>query len=461
MSGIEKRFGSVHALRGADFSLAPGEIHALLGENGAGKTTLMSVLFGAARPDSGLIELGGSPVRLRGPRDALERGIGMVHQHHTQVDTMTVAENVWLGHGGLRTDLAAAAALVRRIGAETGLEVDPAAIAGTLPVGLRQRVEIIKALARDARVLILDEPTSSLAPLEIETLFSALRRLRERGVSIILITHNLRDALELADHVTVLRAGASVLVARPADTSPRALAAAMIGGDARGAESPAALARTAAGDVVLSVAGGTVSLELRRGEIVGIAAVEGNGQRALLRAIAGLEPAGATISRGGRVAFVPEDRQREGLVLDFTLEENLALGRTHGFLLDRARLTADAERAVTDFAVTSGAPRVVARALSGGNQQKVVLARALASNPAVLVAENPTRGLDLHATRDVHARLRRAAGEGCGVLFHSTDLDEVLALSHRIGVMAGGRWRDVAAAERTRERVGAMMLGVA
>ncbi len=479
--GIAKRFGSVQALRGADFALAPGDIHALLGENGAGKSTLMHVLFGLLAPDAGLIEVGGRPVRIGRPREAMDLGIGMVHQHFTQVGSFTVAENVWLGQPGVRTDAAAAAAAVRRVGDATGLTLDPAARAGDLPVGLRQRLEIIKALARDVRVLILDEPTAALTPREVDDLFAALRRLRERGVAVVLITHKLREVLAIADHVTVLRQGAVVLSERASAVNAEVLAGAMIGaGGARApalAPAPASAATPVAGggrpealtvrSLTVRAAGRLavrdVDLAVGAGEIVGIAAVEGNGARELLRAIAGLLPHQGKVAVGGNgvVGFVPEDRQHEGLLMDFDLSANLALGRLSGLWLRPAERAAEAERLAGEFGIRSGAGEPL-RTFSGGNQQKVVLARALASPLALLVAENPTRGLDVHATGEVHDRLRRAArAEGAGVLFHSADLDEVLALADRVAVMADGRWLPVAPAARSREAVGALMLGAA
>ena len=443
MLGISRRFGSVQALHGADFTLAQGEIHALLGENGAGKSTLMSVLYGLVHPDSGSIEIHGAPVRLTSPRDALRHGVGMVQQHQALVDRMSVAENLWLARPGWRTDLEAAARLVVKLGEETGLTLDPAARAGSLPIGLRQRLEILKALSRDVKVLVLDEPASSLSPPETEALFASLRLLRSRGVSIVLVTHKLQDVAALADRVTVLRQGRQVFTG-PASTPAGQLAESMIG-RASGRESVPA--RHERDRVVLTVAEPGVSFVVHAGEIVGIAAVEGNGQRQLLRRIA------------GQAAFIPEDRQREGLVLDLSVEENLALAARGRFWMDRVALRQHAAEALQSYSIGAAGPAALLRELSGGNQQKVVLARVLAGKPALLIAENPTRGLDIHATAEIHDRLRRAAADGCAILFYSTDLDEVLELAHRIGVMNGGRWRDVSETERAREKVGAMMTG--
>ena len=482
LSGIVKRFGSVQALRGADLSLAPGEVHALLGENGAGKSTLMHVLGGLLSPDEGRIEVAGAQVRISSPREAMALGIGMVRQHFAFVPRMTVAENVWLGRPGLRFDRRAALAAVRRVGEATGLHLDASAPAGNLPVGLQQRLEIVKVLSRDVRVLILDEPTAALAPGEIGDLFVALRRLATSGVAIVLITHKMREVLAIADRVTVLRRGAVALSGPAAAQTPELLAGAMIGEGAAAdivAEAleqaseartgPAARPALEVRDLVVTARGRVdvvrgVSFDVAESELVGVAAVEGNGQRELLRAVSGLVPSSGSVVVGGsaQVSFVPEDRQGEGLILDFTLAENLALGGLHGLRLRPRQLEQRAAQVIAASDIRAVGPAQPVRALSGGNQQKVVLARALAQQPALLVAENPTRGLDLRATADVHRRLRRAAREGgLGVLFYSSDLDEVLALADRVAVMSAGCWRWVAPSERTRERVGALMLGAA
>ena len=484
MTGIARRFGSVPALRGADFVLAPGQVQALLGENGAGKTTLMRVLFGLERQDTGSVEVFGRPLPPGSPREAMNAGIGMVHQHFSQVPRMTVAENVGLGRSGWRFDRAAAAAAVLHVGAETGLALDPQAKAEDLSAGLRQRLEIVKALAREVRILILDEPTAVLTPGEVDELFGALRHLVAGGLSVVLITHKLREVAAIADRVTVLRRGEVVASGPAREFSAEALAAAMVGEGA----GPALVAAVRDGheaapalplkrpepalqlrDVTVRPGGGRlvavrgVSLDVEAGEIVAVAAVEGNGQRELMRAVAGLVPYQGTchVGHDGEVGFVPEDRQHEGLILEFSLAENLALGGHHRFWLDHRFLEHHAANLIDEFGIrTAGGSQPVA-ALSGGNQQRVVLARVLSQLPTLLVAENPTRGLDIRATADVHARIRRAARErGLGVLYYSTDLDEVLAIGDRIGVMAGGQWR-WADEPRTREHIGAMMLGVA
>jgi simple sugar transport system ATP-binding protein len=481
MRGIEKRFGSVHALRGADFTMGAGGIHALLGENGAGKSTLMHVLYGLQAPDAGTVAIGDREVRLRSPRDAMAAGIGFVHQHFSQVPAMTVAENVALGATGRRYHPRAAAAAVRSLAAATGLELDPTARVTDLAVGMRQRLEIVKALARDTRVLVLDEPTGALAPREVDDLFAALRRLAQGGVTVALITHKLREVAAIADTVTVLRNGATVLERPAAGCTAAELADAMVGQGAGRRERSEALEERepeppAGGQTArLEVAHlrvqrhgvcvvEDVSLVVRTGEIVGVAGVEGNGQRELLRALAGFTPCEGLVVVGGngRIGFIPEDRQREGLVLGFDIADNLALGAPGRFWRDRRQLGSAAAAAIADFGIRTPGPHEPASRLSGGNQQKVVLARELGRQPALVIAENPTRGLDLRSTADVHERLRRAARQdGAAVLLYSTDLDEVLTIADRVAVMAAGRWTWVPEEECSRERVGLLMLGAA
>jgi len=480
MRGIAKRFGALEALASVDFTLARGEVHALLGENGAGKTTLMHVLFGLLRADSGSVEVSGRLLLGGSPNEAMAAGVGMVHQHFAQVPRMTVAENVWLGRAGVRFRKAEAAAAVRRVGAEAGLALDPSAVAGDLPVGLKQRLEIVKGLARDVRVLILDEPTAALTPGETDDLFAALRRLVEGGLAVALITHKLREVAAIADRVTVLRRGAVVLSERAESLGAEDLARAMIGDDAApeqvalALEMRAGAASAARWPGALEVGGlgvrGThgrevvhdVSFEVASGEIVGIAAVEGNGQRELMRAVAELLPHTGKLTVNGSVGFIPEDRHSEALIPDFSIADNLVLGRSGGFRLDRGAALRAAESAIAEFRIQAPGPGSPVRALSGGNQQKVVLARVLGGAPSLLVAENPTRGLDIRSAADVHAWLRRAARErGLGVLFYSTDLDETIALADRVAVMVQGRWQWVSESSLTRAAVGALMLGSA
>jgi len=470
LTGITKRFGPTTALDDVSFSVQRGTVHALLGENGAGKTTLMRIAFGLAAADGGQV-LGGTPLRpLASPADAIAAGIGMVHQHFTNVPAMTVAENIALGGRGLYF-AARAAATVANIARRTGLAIDPAARAEDLPVGAQQRLEIVKALARAARLLILDEPTAVLAPREIEELLRWLRAFANDGGSVVLITHKLRESLAIADEITVLRRGRVVRTGAAALESERSLGAALLGEDRGAVAAPAA--RRAPGPVVAAARHAFVAdhrgvarvrdatFEVRAGEIVGVAAVEGSGQRELLRALA----ARATVTAGeltvpDAVAFVPEDRHRDALVLDFSSAENIALkdaGIRRG-RMDWPSIRAHARALVARFDVRGAANGASVRTMSGGNQQKLVLARELDGAPALLVVENPTRGLDIRATQDIHERLRRAAEEGAAVVVFSSDLDEVLALAHRVIVMYAGGVRECA---RDRDVVGRAMLGVA
>ena len=514
---ITKRFGGVLALDGASLDVRPGTVHALLGENGAGKTTLMRIAFGMVRPDAGSVQVGGRPVEFRSPAQAIAAGIGMVHQHFALVPTMTVAENVALGGNG-RYSARRSADLVRLIGKSSGLHLDPEAIAGELPVSGQQRLEIVKALARDAKILILDEPTAVLAPAEVADLLYRLRAFADTGRTVVLITHKLREALSIADEVTVLRHGATVLSAPAAEASEQSLVTAILGrarkgtgeladdihvlagAAASGAVSgaphtkdlvdnvlgvraveeseadPKALQRVSSGrgvgppvieaqDLVLADARGVTKLEgatfsIRQGEIVGIAAVEGSGHHELLRALAGrLEPLSGTLIRPAITGFVPEDRQADALILDFSLTENVALkdaGRRRGNM--GWPLVEHRTRALLQsFDVRAAAPDVPVAVLSGGNQQKLVLARELEDVPAVLIAENPTRGLDVHSSAGVRERLRAAASAGTAVVVHTSDLDELLALATRILVVYGGRVQEV---PNDRDAVGRGMLGV-
>jgi general nucleoside transport system ATP-binding protein len=475
LRGIHKRFGSVHALRGADFTLARGEIHALLGENGAGKTTLMHVAYGLMHPDAGEILIDGMRTRIGTPRAARAHGIGMVHQHFTAIPALTVAENIALSAGWA----VAPAELRRRVvelGTRVGLPLDPDVAAGRLSVGVRQRLEIVKALAADARILLLDEPTAVLAPAETDELLRVVRRFTDAGGSAVLITHKLGEARMGADRVTVLRRGVVTLAGRAADFGTDELAAAMIGQADVGIAPPArtgspgeVLVRTRALEVArengygLAVRG--VTLEARGGEILGVAAVEGNGQRELLRAIAGrLRPLRGKVDTPQPVGFIPEDRTTEGLVPELSLAENVALGsRTGdpwiiGARIDWPRLRARTAELLEEYRIVAPGPGVPAATLSGGNQQRVVAARELSRRPRVIVAENPTRGLDVRAAAEIQARLRAAADGGAAVLFYSTDLDEVLAVADRIVVASRGTLTEVSPGAG-RAEIGGLMLG--
>jgi simple sugar transport system ATP-binding protein len=441
LSGISKQFGSVRALRGADFSLARGEVHALLGENGAGKSTLMHIAFGMVRPDAGTVRVDGKVAGIRSPRDARALGMGMVHQHPTSIGALTVAENVELVAG-------------RRIGRWAGegpltAGLDPNALVETLPMALRQRLEIVKALATGATILLLDEPSAVLAPSEVEELLALVRSFVAGGGAAVLITHKLSEVFVAADRVTVLRNGAVSRHGFVERETERSLAAAMIGGGPPGVEPPArsAIERRE----VLTLDG----LPIFAGEITGVAAVAGNGQRELLRAMAS----------GSGVAFVPEDRTTEGLIPALSVTENIVLGLpddprwTRGFRVDWAAARKRTVELIAEFDIKTAGPDARVATLSGGNQQKVILARALERGPRALLAEDPTHGLDIRATAEVHSRLRRTAADGVAVVMYSSDLDEVLELADRVLVVVRGRVLE-APAGADRRRVGEMMLGL-
>lgn len=470
LTGISKRFGNSVALDDVSFRVAPGTVHALVGENGAGKTTLMRIAFGLTRPDAGRVLAGNSTRSIASPADAIDAGIGMVHQHFSNVPAMTVAENVALGRRG-RFDAASARRYVAELGERTGLRLDPDARTESLSVSAQQRLEILKSLARHARMLILDEPTAVLAPAEADELLRWLRTFADQGNSVVLITHKLREALAIADEVTVLRRGRVVLRADADELTPQGLATALIG------EELAPVSRVApaavAGDVVATIQRGElrdergvsilrdVDLEVRGGEIVGLAAVEGAGQHELLRVLA---KRGHTfrgvVELTGKAGFIPEDRHRDAVVLDFSLAENVALkdsGSRRG-IIQWSEIAHRTDRLIREFDVRGGNSARPVRTLSGGNQQKLVLARELDELPSLVVAENPSRGLDIRATQAVHDRLRSVAESGGAVVLYSSDLDEVLTLSTRIFVLHAGRLHECAL---DREVVGRAMLGVA
>ena len=493
---ITKRFGAKLANDRVSLELAPGEVHALLGENGAGKTTLVNVLFGKFRPDSGELHWKGRPVQLRSSRDALALGMGMVHQHFKLVPTFTAAENLMLGQRQPLEpllDVRGAEARLAELSERHGLPVDARTPVRELPLGLQHRVEILKALDHAVDLLVLDEPTAVLTPEEARTLFRALAGLAAQGTAILLITHKLEEVLHVAGNFTVLRQGRVAGTGAVAGTTRDELARLMVGRDVPTARrAPAA---HAAGQPVLELeqvcaradraiaALSDITLAVRAGEIVGIAGVEGNGQRELAEVVTGLRRVTAGVVRllgadiAGRsareildsgVGHVPEDRQRSGLVLDLPLETNLVLDRVHRAPLSRlgvlfpARVRALAERLLAEHDVRGGAPADPARRLSGGNQQKVVLARELDRAVKLLVAVHPTRGLDVGAIEQVHRRLREARDGGAGVLLISAELDEVLALADRVLVLHGGRVVGaVDGASADREQVGLWMAGVA
>ena len=473
MRGITKRFGAVVANDAVDFDLVSGEIHALLGENGAGKTTLMRVLHGLTQPDSGEIRLGGKPVALRSPRDALRERIGMVPQHLVLVPQLTVAQNVVLGtkpawnlrlrQRDIEQDVADAAE-------RFGLVVEPSALVESLAIDGQQRVAILKLLYQGATALILDEPTAVLGPAQIEALFANLRQLREQGRSIVVITHKLSEVTSIADRVTVLRRGSVVARASRGEFDERSLTMAMVGHELSPPRTTVAAPTEAEGALTLrqlTVAGDSghsavdaVSLDVAAGEILGLAGVEGNGQRELAEALSGIrEFTGGEILIEGQaipsadplhiyrrnVGIVTEDRRRWDLVQELTLEQNLALSAIasgsavrRGFL-QRASIRRRAAALLREYDVRPPDPEARVSSLSGGNQQKVVLARELSRDPRVLIAAQPTRGLDVDATAFVHQQLLRLRDTGSAVLLISLDLDELMQLSDRVAVLFRGR----------------------
>ena len=479
LQGIDKRFGATQALTSASMRVRSGTVHALLGENGAGKSTLMRIAYGMERPDAGTIAMRGATVRLDSPASAIARGVGMVHQHFTLVPVMTVAENVALGGHGM-LDMRRTIAGLRELSDRTGFVLDPGERVELLSVAAQQRVEIAKALMRHARLLVMDEPTAVLPPTESAALLSWLRRFADQGNAVVLITHKLGEALSVADDVTVLRHGRTVLAAPAADTTAASLTRAMLGpaelGERVGrlptlhqsVEDPPKPPVIRAEEVTVAGVTGTVrirsaSFAVGAGEIVGVAGVEGGGQRELLRAIAGRLPvASGRLERPRGVGFVPEDRHRDAVLLDRSLVENVALrgAGTRRGLIEWSGVSARTESLMRAFDVRAAGPRAPMRTVSGGNQQKLVLARELALDgtdlsPAIVV-ENPTRGLDVRATQEIHDRLRAARDAGAAVVVYSSDIDEVLLLANRVLVVYAGTVRE---APVDRDLVGRLMLG--
>ncbi len=497
LRGIEKSFGPVQANRGAELEVTRGAIHALVGENGAGKSTLMRVLAGLYASDAGTMHVNGRDVTGWSTAEAIGAGVGMVHQHFMLVPTLTVAENVVLGSEITRgpvLDRAAAEQAVRDLGARTGLVVPPERLVADLSVGEAQRVEILKTLYRGAKILILDEPTAVLSPPEVKELWAVLRALRADGGTVVLITHKLDEVIEVSDAITVMRQGATVARMSSAGATPQAIARAMVGrdvaltldaeytGSATPRESDAA-PLFAVKDLVVSdarrvVAVNGVSFSIAPGEILGIAGVEGNGQTELIEALAGLRDATGSITLGGHdllprsvrergdagLSHIPEDRHARGLVLDYSVAENLILGQQHrftsGVTLDAERVLANARHLIGTYDIRPPDPALPARALSGGNQQKIVVAREMTREFKVLLAAQPTRGVDVGAIEFIHARLREARDQGKAVLLVSADLAEVLALADRVAVMYGGRFVAVMArSDASPDTLGPYMTG--
>ncbi|WP_396668695.1 ABC transporter ATP-binding protein [Microbacterium sp. R86528] len=494
LRGITKRFGSLVANDHIDLVVAPGEIHCLLGENGAGKSTLMNVLYGLYRADEGVILLEDKVQNFQGPGDAMRAGIGMVHQHFMLIPVFTVAENVMLGHestkaGGI-LDLEAARTRVREISARFGFDVDPDALVEDLPVGVQQRVEIIKALSRDAKVLVFDEPTAVLTPQETDELMEIMRQLKDAGTSIVFITHKLREVREVADRITVIRLGKVVGEASPTATNAE-LAELMVGraveltvhkGEPAMGERSLVVNNLRVVDAKDQIVVDNVSFDVRAGEIVAIAGVQGNGQTELTEALVGLqERVSGSITLNGEelvgasvrsildegVGFVPEDRKEDGLVGKMTIAENLVLDRTTGPpFVKRAGLRlgyiADfAQEKFTEFDVRAPGIDAAVGTLSGGNQQKVVLARELSRDLSLFVAAQPTRGVDVGSIEFIHKRIVETRDSGIPVIVVSTELDEVTALADRIIVMYRGRIIGIVPGDTARGTLGLMMAGEA
>jgi simple sugar transport system ATP-binding protein len=492
LTGIVKRFPGVVANRDVNLTVDRGTIHALVGENGAGKSTLMKILYGMQRPDEGEIAVDGVPVHFRSPTDAIRAGIGMVHQHFMLADNLTVLENVILGSEPTRLgviDFAKARRRIVELGERYGVEMDPDVLVERLGVGDRQRVEILKVLFRGARVLILDEPTAVLVPQEVDELFANLLELKSQGITSLFISHKLDEVLAIADDITVIRAGSTVATRRPREVTSRQLAELMVGSEL---PTPETRDDTVTDEVVLDISDLTVrhddrpvledvSIAIRRGEILGIAGVEGNGQTPLIAAILGLEAASeGTITlldddithwstrrrREAGLGFVPEDRHRHGLLLDAPLWENQILGHqtqlpnVKGPWIDRDGARERTTQVVERFDVRTPSVDVTAGALSGGNQQKLIIGRELMAEPVALVAAHPTRGVDVGAQAAIWDQLRTARREGLSTLLISADLEELIGLSDRLLVIYRGRIvADLDPATTTPEDLGSYMTG--
>jgi ABC-type uncharacterized transport system ATPase subunit len=495
LHGITKQFPGVLANDHIDLTLEPGEIHALLGENGAGKTTLMNILYGLYQPDEGEIIVRGKPIKVHSPSDAISNGIGMVHQHFMLVPVFTVTENVMLGdektqRGGF-LDRKSVADQIRQISEQYRLEVNPDDYVQDLPVGVQQRVEIIKLLYRQADILILDEPTAVLTPQEADELFKIMESLVEQGKSIIFITHKLREVMEICSTITVIRRGKVIGSLKPAEADQNTLAEMMVG---RAVMLELEKKPPSIGDTVLSVqdlevldqrrqvAVDGVSFDVRAGEVLGVAGVQGNGQTELVEALTGLRS-----SQSGSIKFldqditkasprainelgsahVPEDRQQDGLVLTFPITENLVLNTYYsspfskGPVLQQGTILSTASQLIQEFDIRTPSPMVTAGSLSGGNQQKLIVAREFSRPIKLLIASQPTRGLDVGSVEYIHNRILQKRDEGCAVLLVSSELDEIMQLADRIAVMFRGKIVDILPAGKvTKEEVGLLMAGI-
>ena len=493
MKGITKHFPGVLANDKVDFDVKAGEVHTLLGENGAGKSTLMKILYGLYQPDGGNIYWNDQPIRITSPAHAIEQGIGMIHQHFMLVPTLTVAENVALGlksSHGLLTDLKKVSQRIVQLSETFGLQVNPQEYVWQLSVGERQRVEIIKALYREASIMVLDEPTAVLTPQEVKDIFATFRQLANKGYGLIFISHKLQEVLDLSDRITVMRNGRVTGETVPSAVTRHDLAVMMVGRDVKLAPSTGVLQvgepllvledLQVPGDRGKTAVQG-VSFQVRAGEIFGVAGISGNGQRELAESLAGLrKPSSGKITvnqtnttfcnpkevRQAGLAYVPEERMRDGVIGEFKIKENLVLLNhgerrfCHKGFLKFGTIDPHCERLVEEYTVKTPTIETATKGLSGGNIQKLIMARELSSNPKVLIASQPTRGVDIGAAEYIHERISKQREAGTASLVISEDLDEVLALSDRIAVMFEGRIMGVVSREEaSREKIGLMMTG--